>query len=129
MAFVCPDCAERSLEIVLSIELPPDGTHDETSFQLVACEKCGFHGIAVYGESRRGAWDSECWSHDGYRLGKESLVVLMQTMKQCPDPTNNRCDCAFHLGLGSAHTRGTFDIHQVEGVMIEGYFDMIHAAT
>ena len=54
MAFVCPDCAEKSLDIGLSIELPSDGTHDGTSLQLVECERCGFVGIAVYGESRRG---------------------------------------------------------------------------
>jgi hypothetical protein len=129
MAFVCPDCTERSLEIALTIELPSDGTHNETCLQLVECEQCGFQGIAVYGESRRGALDSECWSHDGYRLGKESLESFMETMKQCPSPSNCRCECGFHRALSSARTRDTFDIHKVDGMVIDGYFDMIYVSA
>ncbi len=53
----------------------------------------------------------------------------MEGMKPCPLPSDSRCQCAFHQALNSAQTRNTFDIHKVEGVVMDGYFDMIHAAT
>jgi len=68
MPFLCPSCNKPSLEIVRSIELPPDDEWDEITVQTLVCSgaACGFSGIGIYEESRRGALDSECVRHTGY---------------------------------------------------------------
>ena len=55
MSFACPECLTKSLKITAKLELPPDSRSDEITVQVVACSRCGFAGVAVYEESRRGA--------------------------------------------------------------------------
>ena len=62
MAFKCPSCQGNSLKIDRSLELPPSGFDDEITVQTVKCEACGFRGIAVYRDPRRGSFDSDSLS-------------------------------------------------------------------
>ena len=101
MAFVCPVCwTHGSLEIGMSLALPPDGDWDEISLQVVECSACRFKGAAVYEESRRGALDSETWDHSGYRLDEEDLLALQEAIRQCPKPKDPHCPCSSHRSLG-----------------------------
>jgi len=107
MAFECPECtAHRSLRITARIELPPDSRSDEITLQIVKCARCGFAGVAVYEESRRGALDSESFDHRGYRVGQAELAALRHTLRQCRQPGNRRCDCAVHRALGQRDIGG-----------------------
>jgi hypothetical protein len=107
MAFACPECmAHRSLRITARIELPPDSRSDEITLQIIKCARCGFAGAAVYEESRRGALDSESFDHRGYCVGQAELSVLRQTIRQCRQPGNRRCDCAAHHALGQRDIGG-----------------------
>lgn len=107
MSFVCPDClTPGTLEITLSMQLPSDSRSDDISVQVVECSHCGFQGVAVYEESRRGALDSEAWDHSGYRVAKEDVKALIETMRQCPLPSNDECKCAAHRTLGRTDASG-----------------------
>jgi hypothetical protein len=106
MPFQCPECKKTSLGIKAQIELPPDSRSDEISLQIVTCSSCGFSGIAVYEESRRGALDADSYSHIGYRVRKEDQVKLRNMIRKCPTPREQRCTCPAHRELGktdSAH--------------------------
>jgi ribosomal protein L37E len=98
--FLCPRCGKASLEETFSLELPPNDTDDETSLQTVKCGNCGFSGIAVYRENRRGRLDSEKWDYSGYEVSEGSLKPLLEALSQCPAPGDRRCQCPTHLALG-----------------------------
>ena len=105
--FVCPDCSRPdSLHIELSLSLPGDSRSDEICLQTVACADCGFDGLAVYEESRRGALDSESWDHSGYRLDDERLGQLSELIASCPRPDDTSCQCPAHRALGRRDDRG-----------------------
>ncbi len=107
MPFVCPECSRHgSLNIVLSIELPPDSRSDEITLQTVECSDCGFTGIAVYEESRRGALGSESFSHTGYRLSKSDFGDLGEAIRGCTDRRNQRCRCPAHRLLSRTDAAG-----------------------
>jgi hypothetical protein len=106
MPFLCPDCAAGSLEIVGALELPPDRWWDERALQALACARCGFRGLAVYEESRRGALDSEAVEHGGLRVGAETVVALLGGLAACPAPGNAACRCAAHERWGRAAPSG-----------------------
>lgn len=117
MPFLCPECSTpRSLKISLKIELPPDSRSDEIALQVVKCFQCGFAGIAVYEESRRGALDTESVDHAGYYVSADDLKAVSEMMNQCPEPGNRQCGCSVHLRLGRADTSGRWsglsDMHQ-----------------
>lgn len=123
MSFLCPECStSRSLKITSKLELPSDRRSDEIALQIVKCSHCGFAGIAVYEESRRGSLDSESFDHTGYHVSVEDLKTLKRAIKQCPTPTNPRCKCPVHRTLGrkdaSGRWNGLADIH------LEGAFAM-----
>ena len=101
-AFLCPDCGAATLAIVASIELPADSRSDEIAVQAIACGKCGFTGAAAYEESRRGSLDSECWTHDGFRMPAERASALRELLRNCPSPGNQACTCRAHRQLGRA---------------------------
>lgn len=96
MAFKCPACEGGSLKIELSMELPPSEV-DETSVQMVKCEDCGFRGIAIYEESRRGSMSSDSFRHVGYEVSDENLQLVESGLRLCPARSNNRCQCEIHL--------------------------------
>jgi hypothetical protein len=105
--FTCPDRSRPgSLRITLRIELPPDSRSDEIALQTVECSDCGFGGIAVYEESRRGSLDTETWDHRGYHLPKTDLRDLRKMIRSCPDPTNPRCACTAHQVLSQTDASG-----------------------
>ena len=107
MPFVCPECSRHgSLKITLSIELPPDSRSDEITLQTVECSDCGFAGIAVYEESRRGALGSESFHHTGYHLSKSELRDLRQAIRSCRDRRNWRCRCPAHRTLSRTDAAG-----------------------
>ena len=96
MAFKCPACEGGSLKIELSMELPP-GDVDETSVQMVKCENCGFRGIAVYEESRRGSMSSDSFWHMGFEVSDEDLQFVQNGFRLCPARSNQNCQCETHL--------------------------------
>lgn len=107
MSFACPDClTPDSLDVTLSIALPPDSRSDEIVLQIVECSHCGFRGAAVYEESRRGALDSDAWDHTGYRLREGQWTPLIDTIRRCPNPRDERCRCAAHRALGRTEAGG-----------------------
>jgi len=81
------------------MELPPDTRSDEITLQILMCMSCGFNGLGVYEESRRGALDSESIDHRGYRVDSSLIKYLRGIMLRCPDPKNPRCACSSHSEL------------------------------
>jgi hypothetical protein len=106
MVFRCPQCTKATLAIKSAIELPPDSRSDEITLQVVSCGVCGFLGIAVYQESRRGALDSESWEHNGYRVAKVAVAALARVIRSCPNRRDARCQCAAHRRLSATDCSG-----------------------
>jgi Zn ribbon nucleic-acid-binding protein len=101
VAFQCPQCLTRdSLSITLAMQFPPDNRSDDITLQVVRCSNCGFQGLAVYEESRRGAWEHESWDHTGYQVGPEVLENLAEVLKSCQTPYNTACSCPAHTRFG-----------------------------
>lgn len=94
------------MQIVSSLEVPPDRWWDEITLQVVECPDCGFRGAGVYEESRRGALDSEAWNHRGHRLAAAPLQALIDGIAACPAPRNSGCRCAAHHRWGRADAKG-----------------------
>jgi hypothetical protein len=110
MPFRCPNCTTAgSLKIRSRIELPPDSRSDEITLQIVSCARCGFAGVAVYEESRRGALDDDSFDHTGYHVSKDDLRALRKTIAQCPKPRDRRCDCTAHRALGRKNEWGRWN--------------------
>ena len=110
MPFVCPKCSgPRSLNIALSLELPPDSRSDEITLQIIECSRCSFAGIAVYEESRRGRFGTESFHHTGYDVPVGDLSALREKLERCPEPRNARCRCAVHRKLGRKDASGRWD--------------------
>ena len=103
MAFKCPACEGGSLEIELSMELPWDGGAVERSVAIVKCEGCGFRGISVYEESRRGSMDSESFWSFVYEVSEKDLQLMASGFALCPDHQNKDCQCETHLSWGTLH--------------------------
>ena len=82
------------------MDFPADARSDDITLQIVICSACGFQGIAVYEESRRGALDAEAVDHRGYRVEAGRLRTLIALMGQCPRPRDGDCQCAAHAALG-----------------------------
>ena len=124
MPFLCPECSapQRSLNIQSRIELPADSRSDEIALQIVVCSRCGFSGIAVYEESRRGALDDESFTHVGYRVSDEDVRKLRRMIRQCPEPRNRRCRCAVHRTLGRKDPSGRWN--GLAGIPREGEFTL-----
>ncbi len=123
MAFFCPLCLGRgTLEIAFSLSLPPDGRSDDIYLQVMTCEHCGFGGLAVYEESRRGRLDSESWEHTGYWIDEDTLRWVAGMMRDCPDPGNPYCECASHRSLGRRGPYGRWK--GVTGITDLGTFNL-----
>jgi hypothetical protein len=109
MPFRCPQCFVRnSLEISLSIELPPDRQSEEIALQVVVCSACYFKGLAVYAEGRGDCPESESWQHIGYWVSPDAVESVRQAIVSCPNPRDPRCACAAHAGLGQKDLRGVW---------------------
>jgi hypothetical protein len=115
MPFICPECTQRTLAITEALELPPDSRSDEIALQIVNCSACGFAGLAVYEESRRGSFDSDSVDHRGYRVSGPDLHVILRAVRSCPRPRDPRCGCATHRRLGRSSASGRWDgLREVE---------------
>ena len=122
MPFRCPECSHSSLKIAQRIELPPDSRSDEITLQVVTCSRCGFAGIAVYEESRRGALDSESIDHRAYRTTPAGLKAIRAAIRRCPKPGDSRCRCDSHQRLGSTDSSGRWN--GLADVHLEGRFHL-----
>lgn len=58
------------MKIKESVDLGSDDRYDERAIQELACA-CGFSGLALYEESRRGHFRGEVVHHTGYRYPLE----------------------------------------------------------
>jgi hypothetical protein len=96
MPFECIGCGQDTFSIIASIELPPDNRSDEISLQLAKCSLCGFKGLVVYEESRRGSLMADCWDHYGYHIRKSDFQKCLAWIKSCPNPRHADCDCPIH---------------------------------
>ena len=113
MSFTCPKCVKSgSLVIEATIELPPDNRSDEIALQVVACAACDFSGLAVYQESRRGAFGSESWDHYGYKVSQEVVDSFAKVIRSCPNPRNAKCKCAAHKRLAVRDRYGRWHLPQ-----------------
>ena len=107
MPFRCPQCkTPNTLEITISIELPPDRESGEIVLQVVCCSACRFQGLAVYEEGRGGSFEVENWSHIGYWVSPDAVESVVQAIRQCPDPRDPHCQCASHIALGKREKQG-----------------------
>lgn len=106
MEFVCPRCLGGSMKITSSIELPPDSRSDEITVQILRCSKCGFAGLGIYEESRRGRLDSESVYHRGYYMDDSTLASLEKMIMQCPNPKKSGCRCKTHRSLSRVNKYG-----------------------
>jgi hypothetical protein len=123
MPFRCPYCAQPdALEVSLSIQLPPDSRSDEIFLQVVACQRCGFQGLAVYEESRRGALEHESWDHTGYHVEPGRLAAIVQAIESCPAPNNPACACSTHRDLGWQDATGRWK--GIDGLTMSDSFRM-----
>lgn len=82
-AFICPHCQKPTLEIRAGADLPPDSRDDEIILQSIHCTSCQAAGLAIYQESRRGAEDSEHWSHTGHWLAPEIAQNWHEFLESC----------------------------------------------
>ena len=106
MGLLCPKCNRASLRICVSLELPGDCRSDEIALQIVRCEECGFRGLAVYEESRRGRLDAESVDHRVYPVDRHALRTIERQMKTCPHPRERSCVCPAHIALGRRSPAG-----------------------
>jgi hypothetical protein len=106
MALVCPRCRDDTLVISASLELPGDCRSDEITVQVVDCAACGFEGLAVYEESRRGGFDSESVDHRAHAAAPEVVGSLRRQLAGCRQHANPRCRCAAHVALGEKNANG-----------------------
>jgi hypothetical protein len=123
MPFICPACTGSTLAIREALELPPDSRSDEITLQVVRCSACGFAGLAVYEESRRGSFDSESVDHRGYRVSEADLHEILRAVQRCPRPRDSRCRCATHRKFGHSSAGGRWD--GLRGIELRELFPMV----
>jgi hypothetical protein len=109
LVFYCPQCLAFSLQICSTLELPFDSRSDEISLQILKCAKCGFVGLGVYEESRRGKLDSESIEHRGYILDDSEMSNIEKMIKKCPNPKNSNCKCKVHHSLSTITKEGRWN--------------------
>ena len=109
MKFVCPQCRGVSMKINKSIELPPDSRSDEITVQILKCLKCGFNGLGIYEESRRGDLDSESVDHRGYYVDDRIIASIEKMIGQCPEPKKSSCRCRIHRTLSCINKFGRWN--------------------
>ena len=106
LVFFCPKCLSGFLEISSRLELPSDSRSDEIAIQVLRCSKCGFMGLGVYEESRRGGLDFESVDHRGIVLDESEILNIEKKIKKCPKPMDSGCKCSVHRSLGVVNDDG-----------------------
>ena len=109
MVFVCPRCRGGSLTITARIELPPDSRSDEIAVQTLNCSGCGFAGLGVYEESRRGRLDADSVHHRGYHVDAATLASIARRIRHCPKPKDAGCRCRTHRSLDRVNEDGRWN--------------------
>jgi len=109
MEFACPRCRGGSMRITSSIELPPDSRSDEITVQILKCSKCGFAGLGIYEETRRGRLDSESIHHRGYYVDDSTLASIERMISKCLKPKKSGCRCRIHRSLGCVNEFGRWN--------------------
>lgn len=86
-AFACMSCRTPRLRIIASLDIGGDAYSDDVAIQVIECNGCGFRGIAVYEESRRGSGES--WHHTGYEVPRDvwERVTLDIKSNTCVRPS------------------------------------------
>ena len=113
----------NALKIVQTLVLPPDSRSDDIILQVIKCAQCGFKGLAVYEESRRGALDSESWSHTAYRVASQDLKSVVAAIRACPAPRDPKCQCDTHHQLGSRDRSGRWN--GLQKITVEDSFQIL----
>lgn len=108
MAFDCPSCQRPRIHITMSLELPPDSRSDEITLQVIECAVCGFSGVAVYEESRRGRLQWDNFTHTGYALPLGEIELIKQFLQRCDQRRNRECDCVTHRMFGRQNDEGAW---------------------
>jgi len=80
MPFKCPKCLGASMKITSSIELPPDSRSDEITVQTIKCTKCGFTGLGIYEETRRGSLNEDCIHNYGIFIDNLTYESMKKTL-------------------------------------------------
>lgn len=109
MSFICPDCTHAKLNVIKSIMLPADSRSDEIALQMITCSHCGFTGLAIYEESRRGVLRRDHFSHIGYDLPTAEMDIVRDLIARCPNRRSPRCQCTTHKMLGHQDKAGRWD--------------------
>ena len=109
MNLVCPRCLGVSMKMTSSIELPPDARSDEITVQTLKCSKCGFAGLGIYEESRRGRLEFESIEHSGYFMDDSTFASIDKMIRQCPKPKKSSCSCRIHRSLGCVNEFGRWN--------------------
>ena len=109
MTFICPRCCGISLKINSSIELPPENRSDEITVQTFRCSECGFAGLGIYEETRRGRLNSELVHHRCYYLEDSTLVSIEKMIRRCPKPKKSNCKCKSHLSFHKVDKYGRWN--------------------
>ena len=107
------------MEIGATMRFPGDAASDEIALQSIACG-CGFHGIAVYEESRRGALDDDSFHHTGYRLDPGVSEEIATRVAACRG--DERCACEAHRKFGRTDEFGRWA--GLDGLAILSSFPM-----
>lgn len=96
MPLRCPVCEAAALRIERALELGSDGRSDEITLQIVRCARCEMEAVAVYEESRRGAFGEESVHHAAYPSDEEALAEVRSIVASCRDPREPDCPCRGH---------------------------------
>lgn len=81
MSLICPECERPYLKVTKSVDIAPDDKWDEIAVQTIKCSSCGFEGIAVYRESRRGPMGQELVHHIGYKADKGTIAKVKKDLQ------------------------------------------------
>jgi len=82
MSLLCPSCKQPYLRVTASRDIDPGQNYDERAIQVLICSSCGYTGIGIYEESRRGALDSESFNHISYNSPIEKVYLLQKLIKR-----------------------------------------------
>ena len=125
MGLICPDCGTGSDKLVRgTLEVPRDARSDEIMIQVLKCASCGFRGVGVYEESRRGGLDDESVDHYGYHLDSNEWKRLQDSIKACPDRRNPKCGCPSHKLLNQRNDYGRWQ--GLSGFKLGDYFSIAY---
>ena len=120
----CGECKKTNvLQIIQSLVLPPDSRSDDIIVQVVQCANCGFRGLAVYEESRRGGMDSESWSHTAYHVSADDMKTVSAAIRSCSSPKNPKCPCRAHRELGKRDRGGRWN--GLQNITLEDSFPIL----